>query len=108
MVVIWPIFMAPLYNHYSPLPESPLKAQILSLARANAVPVDNVWLVDASRQSTRVSANVSGLFGTARISLNDNLMKQGTPDEVLAVLGHEMGHYVMDHMTRLLLLEGSW
>ncbi|MBA2587421.1 MAG: M48 family metallopeptidase, partial [Alphaproteobacteria bacterium] len=103
-VVIWPIFIAPLYNHYSPLPDSPLKAQILSQARANDVPVDNVWLVDASRQSTRVSANVSGLFGTARISLNDNLLKQGSSDEVLAVLGHEMGHYVMDHMTRLLLL----
>lgn len=103
-VVIWPVFVAPLYNHYSPLPPSPLKSQILSLARANDVPVDNVWLVDASRQSKRVSANVSGLFGTARISLNENLLKQGTPDEVLAVLGHEMGHYVMDHMTRLLLL----
>ena len=104
-VVIWPVFVAPLYNHYSPLPASPLKIQILSLARANDVPVDNVWLVDASRQSTRVSANVSGLFGTARISLNDNLLKQGSPDEVLAVLGHEMGHYVMDHVTRELLLE---
>jgi STE24 endopeptidase len=104
--VIWPIFIAPLYNHYSPLPASPLKLQILSLARANDVPVDNVWLVDASRQSTRVSANVSGFLGTARITLNDNLLKQGTPDEVLAVLGHEMGHYVMDHVTRELLLEG--
>jgi STE24 endopeptidase len=105
-VVIWPGFIAPLYNHYSPLPASPLKMQILSLARANGVPVDNVWLVDASRQSNRVSANVSGYLGTARITLNDNLLKQGTPDEVLAVLGHEMGHYVMDHITRELLLEG--
>jgi STE24 endopeptidase len=105
-VVIWPGFIAPLYNHYSPLPASPLKMQILSLARANGVPVDNVWLVDASRQSSRVSANVSGYLGTARITLNDNLLKQGSPDEVLAVLGHEMGHYVMDHITRELLLEG--
>jgi STE24 endopeptidase len=106
IIVIWPGFIAPLYNHYSPLPASPLKLQILSLARANDVPVDNVWLVDASRQSSRVSANVSGFLGTARITLNDNLLKQGTPDEVLAVLGHEMGHYVMDHVTRELLLEG--
>ena len=105
-IVIWPGFIAPLYNHYSPLPDSPLKTKILSLARANDVPVDNVWLVDASRQSNRVSANVSGFLGTARISLNDNLLKQGTPDEVLAVLGHEMGHYVMDHVTREILLEG--
>lgn len=105
VIVIWPGLIAPLFNHYSPLPDSPLKAKILSLARANDVPVDNVYLVDASRQSNRVSANVSGFLGTARVSLNDNLLKQGSPDEVLAVLGHEMGHYVMGHVTRELLLE---
>jgi STE24 endopeptidase len=104
--VIWPVFIAPLYNHYSPLADSPLKAQILSLARANDVPAANVYLVDASRQSNRVSANVSGFLGTARISLNDNLLKQGTPDEVLAALGHEMGHYVMGHVTRDILMFG--
>jgi STE24 endopeptidase len=104
--VIWPVFVAPLYNHYSPLPDSPLKAQILSLARANDVPATNVWLVDASRQSNRVSANVSGFLGTTRISLNDNLLKQGTPDETLAVMGHEMGHYVMGHITRDMLMGG--
>ena len=104
--VIFPLFIAPLFNHYSPLPESPLKAQILSVARANDIPADNVWLVDASRQSNRISANVSGFLGTTRISLNDNLLNQGTHDEVLAVLGHEMGHYVMGHMTRLILLTG--
>jgi len=104
--VIWPVFIAPLYNHYSPLPDSPLKAQILSLARANDVPAANVYLVDASRQSNRVSANVSGFLGTTRISLNDNLLKQGTSDEVLAVMGHEMGHYVMGHITRGILMNG--
>jgi Zn-dependent protease with chaperone function len=105
VIVIWPGLIAPLFNHYSPLPESPLKAKILALARANDVPVDNVFLVDASRQSNRVSANVSGFLGTARISLNDNLLKQGSQDEVLAVMGHEMGHYVMGHVTRSVLLE---
>jgi STE24 endopeptidase len=104
--VIFPVFIAPLFNHYAPLPESPLKNEILSLARANDIPADNVWLVDASRQSNRISANVSGFLGTTRISLNDNLLNQGTHDEVLAVLGHEMGHYVMGHQTRLILLGG--
>ena len=106
VIVIWPVFIAPLFNHYAPLPDSALKTKILSLARANEIPVDNVFLVDASRQSNRVSANVSGFLGTTRISLNDNLLKQGTPDEVLAVLGHEMGHYVMGHVMREILLEG--
>jgi len=104
--VIYPLYIAPLFNHYSPLPDSPLKAQILSLARANDIPADNVWTMDASRQSNRVSADVSGFLGTTRISLNDNLLKQGTPDEILAVLGHEMGHYVMGHMLRGVLLSG--
>jgi len=105
-IVIWPVFISPLFNHYSPLPDSPLKTKILALARANDVPVDNVWLVDASRQSNRVSANVSGFLGTARISLNDNLLNRGTPDEVLAVMGHEIGHYAMGHTTLIILMEG--
>jgi STE24 endopeptidase len=81
-----------------------LKKEILSLARANDIPADNVWTFDASRQSNRISANVSGFLGTTRISLNDNLLHQGSHDEILAVLGHEMGHYVMGHVTRGLLL----
>jgi STE24 endopeptidase len=105
-VVIYPVYIAPLFNHYTPLPDGALKNQILSLARANDIPAGNVWVMDASRQSNRISANVSGFLGTTRITLNDNLLKQGTPDEVLAVLGHEMGHYVMGHTLRALLLSG--
>ncbi len=104
ITLIAPVFIAPLFNHYTPLPNTPLKGEILSLARANGIPVDNVYLVDASRQSDRISANVSGLLGTTRVSLNDNLLKKGTHDEVLAVLGHEMGHYVLDHAFYGLLL----
>ncbi|HTP78273.1 MAG TPA: M48 family metallopeptidase [Rhizomicrobium sp.] len=103
-LVVSPVFIAPLFNHYSPLPPGPLRSDILSLARANGIPAQNVYLVDASRQSDRISANVSGFLGTIRVSLNDNLLHKASHDEALAVLGHEMGHYVMDHATRLLLL----
>jgi len=106
MLVIYPVAIAPLFNHYSPLPDTVLKQQILSLARANDVPADTVWVADESRQSSRISANVSGFLGTTQISLNDNLLNQGTPDEVLAVVGHEMGHYVMGHTLRMVLLFG--
>jgi len=106
MLVIYPVFIAPLFNQYTPLPDGPVKTRILSLARANDVPAQDVWLVDASRQSNRISANVSGFLGTTRIALTDNLLEQGTPDEVLAVMGHEIGHYAMGHTTRLLLLMG--
>lgn len=105
-MAIYPVFIAPLFNHFEKMPDSPLERQIQSLARANQIPADTIWVSDASRQSKRISANVSGFLGTSRITLNDNLLKQGAPDEVLAVLGHEMGHYVMGHTTRIILLLG--
>ncbi|MGH8156905.1 MAG: M48 family metallopeptidase [Rhodanobacter sp.] len=95
---IAPIYIAPVFNTYKSLPETPLKAQILSMARANGIPATDVYWFDASRQSKRISANVSGMFGTTRISLNDNLMNRSTPAEIKAVLGHEMGHYVLNHV----------
>lgn len=103
-IMIAPVYIAPLLNHYQPLKDGPVKQHILSLARSEGIPVDNVYEFDASRQSKRISANVSGMFGTTRISLNDNLMNRSSEREILAVLGHEMGHYVLDHSTRLLLM----
>ena len=70
-----PVFISPLFNEYKPMREGPLKEDILSLARANGIPADEVYEVDESRQSTRISANVQGIFGTTRISLNDDLLK---------------------------------
>jgi STE24 endopeptidase len=95
--VIGPNVLEPVFNRFYPLAESPLKQQILSLARANGIPAHEVYEFDASRQTTKVSAHVSGLAGTARVSLNDNLMKRASPEAVRAVLGHEMGHYVLNH-----------
>jgi len=106
MIMIEPVYIAPLTNHYTPLPESGLKSSILSLARANGIPADNVYTFDASKQSKRISANVSGLLSTTRISLNDNLLNRCTPSEVMAVMGHEMGHYVIGHVTVLLIMLG--
>ncbi|HEX6967174.1 MAG TPA: M48 family metallopeptidase [Gemmatimonadaceae bacterium] len=105
-ITIAPVYIAPLFNHYTPLPESALKSQILSLARANGIPADNVYVFDASKQTDRISANVSGMFGTTRISLNDNLLRRSSPAEVRAVLGHEMGHYVLDHVVTELVFLG--
>ncbi|MGC9954311.1 MAG: M48 family metallopeptidase [Rhizomicrobium sp.] len=101
-IVIAPVYIAPLFNHYAPLPDSALKSTILSVARADGIPADNVYTFDASRQTTRISADVSGFLGTTRISLNDNLLNDCTPSEVLSVMGHEMGHYVMNHVGILL------
>ena len=95
--MIGPVFISPLFNTYKPVPEGPIREEILSLARANGIPADNVYYFDASKQTKRVSANVSGLFGTTRISLNDNLLNGTSPPEIRAVMAHEMGHYVLNH-----------
>jgi STE24 endopeptidase len=103
MIFISPVFIAPLFNQYKPLDEGPLKKEILSLARANGVPADNVYMFNASKQSTRISANVSGIGSTIRISLNDNLLNQCSFQEIKAVMAHEIGHYVLNHMVKLIL-----
>ena len=97
LVMAGPVFINPLFNTYKPLPEGPIREDILSMARANGIPADNVYYFDASKQTKRISANVSGLFGTTRISLNDNLLNRTTPAEIRAVMAHEMGHYVLNH-----------
>ena len=76
------------------------------MARANQIPANQVFEVDASRQTTRVSANVSGFLGTTRIALNDNLLKQCTLPEIRMVMAHEMGHYVLNHGAKLLTYSG--
>ena len=97
-VVIGPVFIAPLFNKYKLLENQTIKQSILSLARANGIPATDVYEVDASKQSKRVSANVSGFLGTERITLNDNLLARCSPQCVLSVMGHEMGHYVLHHI----------
>ena len=106
LIVIGPTYLEPVFNKFYPLAESPLKQQILSLARANDIPVKQVYEFDASRQTTKISAHVSGLFGTAQVSLNDNLINRSSPEEIRAVLGHEMGHYVLNHIYKSLLSLG--
>src|SRR5437879_8854852 len=95
--VIAPVYIAPLFNRYTELDDPRIKDPILSMARANGIPASNVYVMDASRQSTRVSANVSGFLGTERITLNDNLLKRCTLPELETVMGHEIGHYVLNH-----------
>jgi STE24 endopeptidase len=96
--LIAPVYVLPLLNNYKPLPEGPVKQAVLSLARANQVPTDHVEWFDASKQTTRLSANVAGLMGTTRIALNDNLLNKSSLPEIKAVLGHEMGHFVLNHV----------
>jgi STE24 endopeptidase len=105
-IAIGPTYLEPVFNKFYPLAESPLKQRILSLARANEIPVEQVYEFDASRQTTKMSAHVSGMAGSAQISLNDNLINRASLEEVEAVIGHEMGHYVLNHVYKGVLALG--
>lgn len=105
-MLVAPVYVDPLFNTYRPLEDEELKGSILSLARANGVPAEDVYQFDASRQTDRISANVAGFAGTLRIRLNDNLLNRGTPEEVEAVMAHEIGHYVLHHIPKGLIFLG--
>jgi len=98
VTMIAPVWIMPLFNDYKVLADGPVKSAVLSMARANGVPADNVYWFDASKQSNRVSA--TGFLGTTRVSLNDNLLNKTSLPEVKAVMGHELGHYVLHHPLR--------
>jgi STE24 endopeptidase len=102
-VLIYPVYILPIFNKVTRLDNPKIVNPILSMARANGIPAQNVYTVDASRQSTRMSANVSGFANTMRITLNDNLIRRGSPEEIQAVMGHEMGHYVMNHIYKFIM-----
>ena len=104
--LIAPVYIFPLFNTYTKLDDPRVTAPILSMARANGIPASEVYEVNASRQSTRVSANVSGFLGTERITLNDNLLRRASLPEIEAVMGHEMGHYVLNHVYKGILFLG--
>lgn len=104
--LISPVYIAPLFNQYKTLEDAKIKDPILSMARANGIPATNVYEFDASRQSNRVSANVSGFASTLRISLNDNLLNRCTLPEIETTMGHEMGHYVLNHAYKGLVMIG--
>ena len=104
--LIAPVYVAPLFNKYTRLEDPAIRDPILSMARANGISAKDVFVQDASRQSTRVSAFVTGFLGTERIVLNDNLLKRCSLAEIEAVMGHEMGHYVMHHAYKGLMFFG--
>ncbi len=102
-ILISPIYIEPLFNKYKPLTDTRINESILTMARANQIPVTQVYEVDASRQTNRISANVAGFMGTTRIALNDNLLKRCSLPEIRSVMAHEMGHYVLNHITKFLV-----
>jgi len=102
-IMIAPVFIFPLLNKFTVLEDPKITQPILSMARANGIPAQKVYQMDASRQTTRMSANVSGFGRTMRITLNDNLLRRGSREEIQSIMGHEMGHYVLHHIGKDIL-----
>jgi STE24 endopeptidase len=103
-ILLSPILIEPIFNAYKPVPEGPVRTALLMMADEAGIPHDRVLMFDGSRQSNNFTANVSGVFGSARIAISDVAMKQASLDEVKAVTGHEIGHYVLGHVWRSVLV----
>jgi STE24 endopeptidase len=99
VVVITPVLIEPLFNSYTPAPPGSTRSAVVELAHRAGVPSDKILIYNGSKQSQRYTANVSGLFGTARVAMSDTMFQQGADlAEVRGVVGHEMGHYKRHHI----------
>lgn len=107
IMTIAPVFIAPLFNTFRPLEDESLRQRILALAHEYGIPADEVYQVDASRQSRHTNAYVAGVLGTQRIVLYDTLIEHFTPEEVEFIMGHEMGHYVLHHVWKGIVLASA-
>jgi STE24 endopeptidase len=99
-----PIWIMPLFNKFTPMPEGELRTAIMAYTRANNFPVSNLFVVDSSRRSTRANAFFTGFGRNKRIALFDTLVQQQTVPEIVAVLAHEIGHYKKKHVLQGMVL----
>ena len=104
MMILGPTLIQPLFNEYTAVPEGKVKAAIEALAVEANIPTERIFMYDGSRQSNNFTANVAGIGSSARIAISDVAMKQADLDEVKAVTGHEIGHYVSGHIWWIVLL----
>ncbi|KAJ9081521.1 zinc metalloprotease [Entomophthora muscae] len=104
MITIFPTFIQPLFNKFSPLEDGPLKDQIEALAKSVEFPLTKLYVIDGSKRSSHSNAYFFGLFKNKRIVLFDTLLDDSTQEEILAILGHELGHWKLNHVTSRLVV----
>jgi STE24 endopeptidase len=104
VLLVAPVLIQPLFNDYQPLPEGPVRTSLTGMAEQGGIPADRIFIYDGSRQSNNFTANVGGLGPYARIAISDIALKGASLDEVRAVTAHEIGHYVLGHVWRSVLL----
>jgi STE24 endopeptidase len=92
-----PVLIEPLFNHYTPVPPGKVRDAVVEMAGRAGVPPERVFMYNGSRQSNNFTANAGGVGSTARVAISDVAFKNASLDEVRAVTGHEIGHYVLKH-----------
>jgi STE24 endopeptidase len=103
MMVVYPAFIAPMFNRFTPLEDEPLKARMEALLAQCGFRSDGLFVMDASTRSTHGNAYFSGLGEAKRIVFFDTLLRKHTADEILAILAHELGHFKFGHVRQRLL-----
>jgi len=102
MMLLSPIWIEPLFNKYTALPQGEVREVLEVLAKQANINPDRIFVYDGSRQSNRFTANVSGIGSSARIAISDIALKSASLEEVKAVTGHEIGHYVSGHVWNMI------
>ncbi|KAJ2700635.1 zinc metalloprotease [Coemansia sp. IMI 203386] len=101
-IVIFPTFIQPLFNKFEPLPEGELRNEIEALASRLNFPLKKLYVIDGSKRSGHSNAYVFGFFKSKRIVIYDTLINQCTTEEIVAIVGHELGHWKKNHVVRML------
>jgi STE24 endopeptidase len=102
-MIVAPVWIAPLFDQYGPMRDRALETRIHQLAARAGIPDSRIYEVRKSDDTRQVNAYVTGFGGTKRIVLWDTLVDRLEPDEVLFVMGHEIGHYVLRHTLTVIL-----
>jgi STE24 endopeptidase len=105
MILVFPTFIAPWFNKFEPLKQGELRDRILALADQIGFKTGGIYAMDGSKRSSHSNAYFTGIGKSKRIVLFDTLIDQMTIDQGLAVLAHEMGHYKMKHIRRMLMVQ---
>lgn len=98
MSVIYPAVIAPLFNKFTPMPDGPLRTRVEALLAKCGFASKGLYVMDASKRSTHGNAYFTGFGKAKRIVFFDTILQNHTPDEILSILAHELGHYKLGHI----------
>ena len=97
IILLSPVLIEPLFNKYEPVPAGEVRDAVVEMAGRAGIPPEKIYMYNGSRQSNNFTANAGGVGHTARVAISDVALKSASLDEVRAVTGHEIGHYVLKH-----------